>query len=186
MNCTAWGKGTCSDAERGRRRAFSKWSLESWLAVLMLLPFAGLQCSAHAEEFKSHSEVMTSLHNVHRSRAGLAAQSVDENLSAVAQRWAEHMASTGRMVHSRGSGGEQIIAYSSGNISYEQGFRLWLGSSPHRAWLCSSGDRCGFGYAIGRNGCAYYAGAFAGSNSSSTGLVSYGGGNRRRLFFRRR
>jgi uncharacterized protein YkwD len=147
-----------------------------------------------------HSVAMTTLHNQYRSQAGLSAQSVDAQLSLVAQRWAEHMASVGSMYH---GGGEQIIAYSGGDLSYEAGFRLWLNSSPHRAWLYSRGNLCGFGYAIGRNGCAYFAGAFGSSpivsestvsestvseSSSESGsyrLVSSSNGRRIRLFRRR-
>lgn len=113
-----------------------------------------------------HSLAMATLHNQYRAQSGLPAQSVDTSLSSVAQRWAEHMAATGSMYH---GGGEQIIAMSGGDRSYNAGFRLWLGSSPHRAWLCSRGDRCGFGYAVGRNGCAYYAGAFASSATTGQG-----------------
>jgi uncharacterized protein YkwD len=117
----------------------------------------------------SHSVAMTAIHNRYRAQSGLSEQSVDPQLSNVAQRWAEHMASVGSMYH---GAGEQIIAYSGGDTSYEAGFRTWLGSSPHRAWLCSRGDRCGFGYAMGRNGCAYYAGAFGSSSTSSTSSTS--------------
>jgi uncharacterized protein YkwD len=139
----------------------------------------------------AHSVAMTALHNQYRTQAGLSAQAVDPNLSSVAQRWADHMASVGSMYH---GGGEQIIAYSGGDLSYDAGFRLWLNSSPHRAWLYSRGDRCGFGYSIGRNGCAYFAGAF-GSSSSGEVASSSGGGNyqsvssnsgRRLRLFRRR
>lgn len=137
----------------------------------------------------SHSLAMTAIHNNYRSQAGLATQAVDPNLSHVAQNWANHMASVGSMYH---GGGEQIIAYSGGDLSYEAGFRLWLNSSPHRAWLYSRGDRCGFGYAIGRNGCAYFAGAF-GSSHNSVSSGSYSGGyqsasnsGRRFRIFRRR
>jgi uncharacterized protein YkwD len=123
----------------------------------------------------THSVAMTEIHNQYRTQVGLPAQSVDENLSQIAQHWAEHMASVGSMYH---GSGEQIIAYSGGDRSYDAGFRTWLGSPPHRAWLCSRGDLCGFGYAIGRNGCAYYAGAFGSTpvireaSSESTNVVS--------------
>lgn len=139
-----------------------------------------------AQPAKSHSELMTELHNGHRARAGLGAQEVDANLTAVAQRWAEHMASRNSMFH---GGGEQIIAYSGGDVSYEQGFRLWLNSSPHRTWLFSGNRCCGFGYARSSNGTAYYAGAF-GSGGESVSTESYssssGSNGRRRLFGRLR
>jgi hypothetical protein len=118
------------------------------------------------------------------------------NLTLVAQRWAEHMASVGSMYH---GGGEQIIAYSGGDRSYDAGFRLWLNSSPHRSWLYSRGDLCGFGYAVGRNGCAYYAGAFGSSptggettyvsttETPSSSSYSYNSNSGRRFrWFRRR
>jgi uncharacterized protein YkwD len=130
-----------------------------------------------------HSVAMTAIHNGYRAQSGLPAQEVDTYLTSVAQQWAEHMASVGSMYH---GGGEQIIAYSGGDTSYDQGFRLWLGSTPHRSWLCSRGDRCGFGYAIGRNGCAYYAGAFGSSetvsdaSTSEIRTVSYSEGRSRR------
>jgi uncharacterized protein YkwD len=162
---------------------------------------AGADCAKGATETKTavekvyqHSVAMTELHNQYRSRIGLPAQTVDEDLSATAQRWANHMASVGSMYH---GGGEQIIAYSSGDTSYSAGFGLWIGSSPHRAWLCSRGDRCGFGYAIGRNGAAYFAGAFGSSpkprtvassndgQSSNFTSVSYSNNSRRRGFRRR-
>lgn len=142
----------------------------------------------------THSVAMAAIHNYYRAQSGLSAQSVDDNLTNVAQNWANHMASVGSMYH---GGGEQIIAYSGGDRSYDAGFRTWLGSSPHRAWLCSRGDRCGFGYAIGRNGCAYYAGAFGSSYSAAAVSTSnqtyqsnsysynYNTSSRRR-FFRRR
>lgn len=110
--------------------------------------------------YTSHSEAMTAIHNHYRAQAGLRPQAVDPNLTAVAQNWANQMAASCSMYH---GAGEQIIAYSAGDLSYQTAFSQWLGSSPHRAWLCSGGDRCGFGYAIGRNGCAYYAGAFGSS-----------------------
>ena len=59
---------------------------------------------------------MTSIHNRYRTQAGLSAQSVDPDLTSVAQRWADHMASVGSMYH---GGGEQIIAYSGGDVSYD-------------------------------------------------------------------
>jgi uncharacterized protein YkwD len=117
--------------------------------------------------FLTHSDAMTAIHNQYRVQMGLDAQAVDPNLSVVAQRWAEQMAASCSLYH---GGGEQIIAYSGGDRSYDAGFRTWLGSSPHRAWLCSRGDRCGFGYAVGRNGCAYYAGAFG--SSASVGVAT--------------
>lgn len=134
---------------------------------LILAPFA------LGEELLTHSAAIATLHNNYRAQIGLAAQHVDANLSAVAQRWAETMAANGSMYH---GGGEQIIAYSGGDRSYQAGYNLWINSSPHRAWLCSRGDRCGFGYALGRNGCAYYAGAF-GSSTVTTVSYSYSSGS---------
>lgn len=119
---------------------------------------------------ETHSELMTRLHNEIRAQAGLAPQAVDDNLTQVAQRWAETMAARGSMYH---GGGEQIIAYSSGDTSYQAGFRLWQNSPPHRAWLFCRGPACGFGYAVGRNGAAYYAGAFQGLTASVATTASY-------------
>jgi len=151
-----------------------KWKFELMVAIAILLPIVILQCSTSKGDDSvadsapvikpvSHSEAMAQLHNQFRAEAGLPAQATDERLSQVAQRWAEVMASRGVMQH---GGGEQVIAYSGVDRSYNAGFRLWLNSPPHRSWLYSRVSRCGFGYAIGRNGNAYYAGAFGGDQTA--------------------
>lgn len=162
------------------------WRMDWMFGLVVMLVLAALHCSTRGEETivpPSHAAAMAIIHNQHRASAGLSAQELDDQLTATAQNWANRMASVGSMYH---GGGEQIIAYSGGDHSYEAGFRLWLGSSPHRAWLYSRGDRCGFGYAIGRNGCAYYAGAFSGSAGYSYSQTSYSSNRYRWRRFRRR
>lgn len=145
-----------------------------WLAL-----GSSSESTARAE---THSELMARIHNELRAASGLPPQAVDAGLSNVAQHWAEVMASRGSMFH---GGGEQIIAYSGGDTSYQAGFRLWQNSSPHLAWLRCQGPACGFGYAT-RGGVAYYAGAFSGSPGGGVSASTTVTSSRRRGRFIRR
>lgn len=92
-----------------------------------------------------------------RKLRGLPAQELSSGFCAVAQRWADHMAQTGKMRH---GGGEEIIAWSSDPMTNAvDAFELWMGSAGHRAWVLSSGPQCGWGIARSQHG-TYWAGEF--------------------------
>lgn len=164
------------------------------IALLLGLcqPVTADEAADNAPTLVNHSEQMTIIHNNHRARAGLRQQARDERLSQLAQQWAEQMARSDSMYHGPN---EQVIAYSwAGNVTYEQGFKLWLNSPPHRAWIFGRNSKCGFGYARSRSGKAYYAGVF-GDDPKATEVASdvqpcnncvSGQSTRRRWLFGRR
>ncbi|MEE3368423.1 MAG: CAP domain-containing protein [Planctomycetota bacterium] len=101
---------------------------------------------------------MRAMHRAHleiRSEYELPAQRLDPNCCQIAQKWAEYLARTGRFHH---GGGEQIIACGIGDE--QLAFSLWIGSRPHRAWLLSDAEFCGWGSAKSANGRTYWAGCF--------------------------
>ena len=101
---------------------------------------------------------MRAMHRAHleiRSEYELPAQRLDPHCCQIAQKWAEYLAATGRFHH---GGGEQIIACGIGDE--QLAFALWVGSRPHRAWLLSDADFCGWGSAKSANGLTYWAGCF--------------------------
>lgn len=104
-----------------------------------------------------HPKIQT-MHEVatrYRLQSGLHPQELDESLCALAQRWANHMASYNAMFH---GGGEQVIAQ--GYPNEESCIRGWLNSPAHRVWVMGGHQRCGFGCQRGSDGRWYWAGVF--------------------------
>ncbi|MEW4455917.1 CAP domain-containing protein [Bremerella sp. JC817] len=107
-----------------------------------------------------------------RARYQLHAQRISPELTKAAQDHAWYMARTGQFSHSvnggfvararrhsyPGSPYGEIILYGSSNIS--DCFNGWLNSPGHRAILLSGAREVGYGYAISRNGTAYWVGVF--------------------------
>lgn len=107
-----------------------------------------------------------------RTRYQLPAQKISPELTKAAQDHAWYMARTGQFSHTVNGGfvararrhqypgapyGE-IILYGSTNIT--DCFNGWLNSPGHRAILLSGAREVGYGYAISRNGTAYWVGVF--------------------------
>lgn len=133
-----------------------------------------------ADELDSLSDRQIQLHaeaQRHRVAHGREPQRLDAELCGVAQRWAETMAARNSMYH---GGGEQIIAY--GTRSAPATVAMWIASGPHNAWLLSNCTRAGWGHAVSRSGTHFWAGAFRGGSTSTSG-VAYTA--RRLRFFRR-
>ncbi|WDI41147.1 CAP domain-containing protein [Bremerella sp. P1] len=107
-----------------------------------------------------------------RGRYQLPAQRISPELTKAAQDHAWYMARTGQFSHSvnggfvsrarrhqyPGSPYGEIILY--GSPSIPECFNGWLNSPGHRAILLSGAREVGYGYAIGRNGTAYWVGVF--------------------------
>lgn len=118
------------------------------------------------------------LHDLHanvRQRRGLFVQRLDPTLCGLAQRWAERMASVGRMYHSS-MGYRENVAW--GYPTCEAAMNAWVNSGGHYSNLISGSEACGFGAARGRGGwywCSLHGGP---SSQETTVTVSTGGGNR--------
>jgi len=107
-----------------------------------------------------------------RARYQLPPQRISPELTKAAQDHAWYMARTGQFSHSvnggfvsrarrhhyPGSPYGEIILYGSPSIS--ECFNGWLNSPGHRAILLSGAREVGYGYAISRNGTAYWVGVF--------------------------
>ncbi len=107
-----------------------------------------------------------------RARYQLPAQRISPELTKAAQDHAWYMARTGQFSHSvnggfvsrarrhhyPGSPYGEIILY--GSTSIPDCFNGWLNSPGHRAILLSGAREVGYGYAISRNGTAYWVGVF--------------------------
>ena len=90
-----------------------------------------------------------------RERCGLSRQVLDKQLCEQADRWAQHMASTGRFGH---GGGEQIIAM--GYRTPRQAINGWMRSEGHRRWMMCNRSHVGFGFATSKSGHPYYVGIY--------------------------
>ena len=109
-------------------------------------------CQADSTQQSLHEETQRE-----RASRGLAPQQLDDELCRLCQRWAQHMARTGRFSH---GGGENVIAYGASTPS--GAIRMWLGSPPHRAFLLGGATKAGWGAARSPSGTWYWAGAFRG------------------------
>lgn len=107
-----------------------------------------------------------------RARYGLPTQQINAELTKAAQDHAWYMAKTGQFSHQVNGGfvsrtyrhgyggsphGEIILM---GASSIPETFQGWLNSPGHRAILLSGAREVGYGYAISRNGTAYWVGVF--------------------------
>jgi hypothetical protein len=114
---------------------------------------------------------MLQRNNQIRARAGLFGHRMNAALTAAAQDHANYMAATGQFSHYT-NGGPQARAGRYGfrggvreNIamngnSPDQAFVQWTGSGAHYASIVSGTTDAGFGYAVGRNGMAYFVGVY--------------------------
>lgn len=92
-------------------------------AVVAMLLALTLSLPAHAYvDARSRAELLAA-HNKYRAALGLPPLQWSERLAASAQRWADHLASVGRLEHS-GSGQNLAIA-ASGSQSLTQLVDLW-------------------------------------------------------------
>ena len=110
----------------------------------------------------------------------LESQILSEELCALSQKWAEHLAKNHYFYH---GGGEHIIAM--GYKTPEAAFNGWLSSPGHRYWVLSGTDQCGWGAAQSSNGTWYWVGAFRNSVVVKPPPVTYVPRRRRLLFGRR-
>ena len=90
-----------------------------------------------------------------RARHGFPAQQLDEALCKIADRWAERIAKTGKLVH---GGGEQIIAM--GYKTKEAVFNAWMQSKGHRKWILSKATGCGFSCRTNKSGKRFWVGVY--------------------------
>ena len=118
------------------------------LVVLLGLPAVNFGQEATAVEM---NEAATKIRKQH----GLSAQHLDQDLVKLADRWAEHLAKTGRLSH---GGGEQIIAM--GYRSTDSVFKAWMRSSGHRSWILSRTTKCGWACKRSKSGRLFWVGAF--------------------------
>ena len=115
-----------------------------------------------------------------RKDRGLVTQTLNEELCALSQKWAEHMAKNHSMYH---GGGENIIA--AGYKTPRSAFNGWLSSPGHSYWVLSGADQCGWGAAQSSTGTWYWVGAFRNSAVVKSPPVTYVPRRRLRLFKRR-
>lgn len=125
--------------------------MKSLLIVLACL--LGLPSALSADEPTAEDMNIVSIKI--RARHGLKAQKLDKALCKIADRWAERIAKTGKLVH---GGGEQIIAM--GYKTTDAVFKAWMKSKGHRAWILSKTTRCGWSCKTGRNGKRFWVGVF--------------------------
>lgn len=140
------------------------------------------QVQKEAENVWTPGPLQQRLHNLHqrvRIRRGIFIQRLDRNLCNLAQQWAEHMASVGRMYHS-GMPYAENVAW--GYPTCEAAMDAWVNSQGHYSNLVSGSEACGFGAAQGRNGwfwCSLHGGPTTQTTItySSDGSGSCGSGN---------
>ena len=125
--------------------------MKSLLVVLSLL--LGLPALVDAQDVSAEEMSVVSIKI--RARHGLPAQRLDKALCNIADRWADRLAKTGKLVH---GGGEQIIAM--GYKTKEAVFEAWMRSSGHRKWILSRTTRCGFSCRISKNGRRFWVGVY--------------------------
>lgn len=93
-----------------------------------------------------------------RITRGLARQEHEPGLASIAQRVANYQAARGSMTHT--SLGDNVVAYGAtprGMVA------MWLGSSPHRAFVLGGSPLCGYGFARSAGGATFAAGIFRSS-----------------------
>lgn len=105
-----------------------------------------------------------SLHVRFRDRRGIFCQRLDGSLCNLAQQWAQHMASVGRMYHSSMSFNENI-AYGYG--SCQAAMNAWINSSGHNANLACGREAVGFGAACSANGTWYWCSLHGGTTTQT-------------------
>jgi uncharacterized protein YkwD len=101
---------------------------------------------------------LVELNNQMRAQYGLAPQRVSPELTLLAQRHAEWMASTGSFVHNYSHGYPEIIY--TGAPSVESAINGWMNSGPHRGIMLSGNTAVGYGYYISPGGQTYWCGVF--------------------------
>jgi hypothetical protein len=117
----------------------------------------------------SPAEEIAELHAVcqdYRKQCRLAEQSLDDNCCRMAQAHAERMAAMNWMHHGPN---DQIVAW--GSRTPLETARMWAGSPGHNAWLLSSANLCGWGYAVSRSGSPYWCGVFRRGAPTGSPLV---------------
>jgi len=133
-----------------------------WKGVVLLLlvglswrPALALQ-EVPPKNWLSDKPILRSLHKEHtsiRSRRGLKASTLSQELCRDAQKHADWMASTGRFEHSDMPYWEVILMGPPTPAGALQG---WMESSAHREILMGGGE-IGFGHAVA-NGKTYWVG----------------------------
>ena len=125
------------------------------LAPLLVLGLAACQPSPQQESVRSHVNASRQAHGVHRI-AG------DMIIDVKAQRWAEHLASTGRLAHSSLSSGLDGLPWTAVAENVGRGSSIggvheqYMRSSGHRSNILDRRwDRVGTGHAVGRDGHVY-------------------------------
>lgn len=114
-------------------------------------PFGKESTVATVAPAGSTQEVLLSLHNAERQKAGLPALVLDDSLNASAQAWSDEMARRRSMTHGGGGFDGQNIAWN--QSSPEAVVSDWMNSSGHRRAILNSGyTRVGFGLTNGANG----------------------------------
>lgn len=100
--------------------------------ILAAIAAAALIPAAHAQGL---SEQMLSLHNSERAQVGVAPLTWSDNLAADAQRWADHLASTGQFEHAGSDenpdSGENLAAGGAGSFTATQLAQLWAGEKAY-------------------------------------------------------
>jgi len=118
--------------------------------------------NATPELLSEHPTIQQMHEEAVRRRGGRQIQLCEE-CCRIAQRWANHMASTRSFGH---GGGEQIIAQGYPTVS--ACFSGWIGSSGHRAWVLSNSTRCGWGFQRSSSGRCYWVGVFRKGEAAAT------------------
>jgi uncharacterized protein YkwD len=106
---------------------------------------------------------LAALNDTYRVSRGLDPHRLDADLCRLCQKHAEWMASRGSTFH---GSGENIVCYGAGSPT--AAIRMWQYSPPHNGFLLSRSTRAGWGYAVGRNGVQYWAGAFRSDATTTT------------------
>lgn len=125
------------------------------LAPLLVLGLAACQPTPEQESVRGHINQSRQSHGVHRI-------SGDPILDHKAQRWAEHLASNGRLAHSTLSSGLDGLPWTAVAENVGRGSSIgqvhdqYMGSSRHRANILDRRwSRVGTGHAVGRDGHVY-------------------------------
>src|SRR5262245_59804805 len=108
----------------------STWSLVTVLACAHLASDAKLEIKLPLHEHPTLVK-MFERNNELRQQYGLPAQRVSPQLTLLAQKHAEWMASTGSFVHNYNHGYPEIIYWNARSIG--DAFNGWMNSGPHRS-----------------------------------------------------
>ena len=101
---------------------------------------------------------MVEVNNQLRQRNGLPPQKVSPELTLLAQRHAEWMASSGNFAHNYNHAYPEIIYWGAGTI--DGAFSGWMNSGAHRGIIMSRNTAVGYGYSVSSNGTPYWCGVF--------------------------